>query len=195
MGGVLATGAARTVVDLARWGSLATAVAAADHALRHRLCTRAAIADEVSAVPVGAPGRRAAALVRDFADPAAMSPGESLSRVQMYVLNIPRPRLQVRVADEDGLVGYTDFGWEGVFGEFDGRVKYGVPDGATAEEAAEVLWSEKRREDRLRRQGAVVRWTWSVARRPDLLRERLATVGVRPQARSLWFDLGARRAG
>ena len=79
-----------------------------------------------------------------LADPLSMSPGESLSRVQMFLLNLPRPELQQEIRDAEGLVGVVDFGWDGVVGEFDGKVKYrstrartaGVRRGALAGEAA-----------------------------------------------------------
>lgn len=160
LNGLLVTPVARTVVGIARHGSLVTAVAAADHALRHGMCTAGQIADEVTAIPHRAAGRVRAALTRDLADPLSMSPGESLSRVQMFRHNLPRPTLQVEVHDELGLVGVADFGWKGIVGEFDGRTKYRVPEGAHADEAGEVLWREKRREDRLRRQLLVARWVW-----------------------------------
>lgn len=189
--GILVTPVPRTVVDLARTCSLASAVAAADHALRHRLCTQEELAAEVASIAARTRGRRAAALVRDLADPMSMSVGESLSRVQMFLLDLPRPRLQVEQRDEAGLIGYTDFGWPGVAGEFDGRVKYGVPDGADARQAGEVLWAEKLREDRLRRRVRVARWVWSVASSAPALGGVLAEVGIRSQPRSTWFDLGA----
>ncbi len=192
--GLLVTPVARTVVDLARTGSLATAVAAADHALRHRLCTPVELAAEVTAVRPRSRGRSAATLVRDLADPASMSAGESLSRVQMFLLNLPRPQLQVEQEDDAGLIGLTDFGWPGVAGEFDGRVKYRVPEGADPQSAGEVVWAEKRREDRLRRRVLVARWVWSVAMDRPALARVLAEVGVRPQPRCTWFDLGARSA-
>jgi hypothetical protein len=194
VGGVQVTRVARTLVDLARTASLVTAVAAADHALRHGLCTVRQLAEEVDAVVPGTRGRRAAALVRDLADPASMSAGESLSRVQMFLLDLPRPRLQVEHHDDAGLIGVTDFGWQGVAGEFDGRVKYRVPEGADARTAGEVLWAEKRREDRLRRRVRVARWVWSTALHPPGLARVLAEVGIRPQPRCTWFDLGSRSA-
>ena len=64
------------------------------------------------------------------------------------------------IYDIQGLVGYADFGWLPlkVLGEFDGRIKYG----ATGVDAAEAVWREKKREDRLRALGfEVVRWTWA----------------------------------
>lgn len=180
---------ARTVIDLARTEELPDAVAAADHALHHRLCTRADLVAELERVPVGARGRARAALVVDFAEPGAMSVGESMSRVQMFRLNVPRPRLQVRVEDDVGLVGYCDFGWEGVMGEFDGRTKYGVEEGATSEQVAEVLWREKRREDRIRATGRrMARWVWADAARPSQLVRILGAQGIRPVPRNQWFD-------
>ena len=189
--GLLVTPVARTVVDLARTGSLFTAVAASDHALRHGLCSVEELAAEVASIPPGGAGRVRAALVRDLSDPLSMSPGESLSRVQMFRLNLPRPVLQHPLADEHGLIGVVDFWWEGVVGEFDGRVKYRVPEGASAEEAAAILWAEKKREDRLRPQAAVARWVWVDALHSQRLSTILARAGVRPVARPRWFDLGS----
>ncbi len=193
--GIRVTSVARTVVDLARTGSLPSAVAAADHALRHGLCTRAELAAEVMLLPDGLRGRRSAVLVRDLADPLSMSAGESLSRVQMFLLNLPRPVLQRRHEDERGIIGDVDFDWDGVVGEFDGRVKYRVDDGADPAAAGEVVWREKVREDRLRRRNRVARWTWAEALHRERLQSVLGAVGIRPQPRSTWFDLGGRRAG
>ncbi len=193
--GILVTSAARTVVDLARTETLHTAVAAADHALRHTLCSHEDLRAEVDVLPRGAHGRTAARLVLDLADPGAMSPGESLSRTQMFLLDLPRPLLQVEHADECGLIGVVDFDWPGVVGEFDGKVKYRIAPGASAEEAGEVLWREKQREDRLRRRVRVARWTWAVAKEPRALAKVLAEVGIRATARNTWFDLApAKRA-
>jgi hypothetical protein len=188
--GVRLTSVARTVVDLARTGSLATAVAAADHALRHGLCTRRELDEEVDAVLPRVRGRVAARLAVQLADPLSMSPGESLSRVQMFLLNLPRPVLQDEVYDEDGLVGYADFGWPGVVGEFDGRVKYRVGSGDDGD-PEEVLWREKQREDRLRRHRRVVRWTWSTALDRMRLGRLLASAGIRSLPVNTWVDLRA----
>lgn len=185
--GLLVTSVARTVVDLARTSSLMSAVAAADHALRHGLCSREDLVDEVDAVKPRVRGRRTARLVVALADPLSMSPGESLSRVQMFLLNLPRPTLQQEVNDSDGLIGFVDFGWEGVVGEFDGKVKYRLPDGADPREATEILWREKAREDRLRRRSRVARWTWSVALERNRLAGVLAQHGIRSQPTSTWL--------
>jgi hypothetical protein len=191
--GIRVTGVARTVVDLARTGSLASGVAAADHAVRHGLCTLADLRAEVDAVPPRVRGRPAAGLMAELADADSMSAGESLSRVQMFRLGLPRPRLQVPHDDELGLIGLVDFDWGGVVGEFDGRVKYKVPPDADPQEAAEIVWREKKREDRLRVGSRVARWTWEVALDRDRLGRVLAAQGVRPSPRTSWFDLGALR--
>ncbi|MDT0214051.1 hypothetical protein Q9R29_09145 [Rothia sp. ARF10] len=164
-------------------------VAAADFALHRELCRREDLVTELDGVPAGARGRARAALVVNLAEAGAMSVGESMSRVQMFRLNIPRPSLQVRVDDADGLVGYCDFGWEGVMGEFDGRFKYGLTDGAGREQVAEVLWREKRREDRIRARGhRMARWVWADAARPRRMVEILGAQGIRPTQRNTWFD-------
>jgi hypothetical protein len=191
--GIRVTGVARTVADLARSASLPSAVAAADHALRHGLCTVADLAAEADAVPARARGRPLAALVAELADGDSMSPGESLSRVQMFRLGLPRPRLQVEHVDEAGRIGFVDFDWDGVVGEFDGKLKYRVPPGADPQEAAEIVWLEKRREDRLRVGSRVARWTYDIALDRDRLGRVLAAQGVLPVARPSWFDLDASR--
>ena len=191
--GVAVTGVARTVVDLARTGSLPSAVAAADHALRHELCSLADLRAEADAVPPRVRGRPAAMLVADLADAGSMSVGESLSRVQMFRLGVPRPRLQVPHDDDQGLIGVVDFDWDEVVGEFDGKVKYKVPPGADPQEAAEIVWREKKREDRLRVGSRVARWTWEVALDRGRLAQVLAAQGVCPSPRASWFDLGALR--
>lgn len=192
--GVQVTPAARTVIDLARWATLDTAVAAADHALRTGLCTRAQLEAEAAALPRGARGRATARLVVDLADGLSDSAGESLSRLQMFRANFPRPALQRHYGDERGSIGYVDFDFAAVIGEFDGRTKYRVPDGASPAEAGEIVWREKKREDRLRRHKPVVRWVWSTARDTAALARLLMGHGVRPLPKSTWIDLGRRPA-
>lgn len=189
--GLVVTSVARTIVDLARTGTLHDAVTAADHALRHGFCTEADLLGEVASVPARGHGRGAAALVAELADGRSMSPGESLSRVQMFVLRLPRPELQVAYHDDQGHVGDADFGWKGVVGEFDGRLKYRVPPGGSPRDVERVVWAEKRREDRLRRQARVARWVWAEAVQKHRLAAILAQVGITPERRSAWFDLGA----
>lgn len=187
--GLPVTPLARTLIDLARTECLPDAVAAADHALHHHLCSREELFAELELVPAGARGRVQAALVADFAEAGAMSVGESLSRVQMFRLNIPRPTLQVPIEDEGGLIGVGDFGWEGVVGEFDGRMKYRVREGMSPEQIEQTLWSEKAREDRIRAKGnKMARWVWADATRPMQMVAKLEAQGIRRQPRNTWFD-------
>lgn len=193
--GLNVTSVVRTVIDLGRTEDLHDAVAAADCALHVGLCTRAALEEELDGLDPGVPGRARARLVLDLADGRSMSVGESLSRVQMFRLNLPRPELQVEVRDADGLVGYCDFGWEDVMGEFDGRRKYGIRDGMDPKEVERILWNEKRREDRIRATDRkMARWVWADALRPSQMARILAVQGIRPSAVNTWFtdELAAR---
>ncbi|NNM48087.1 hypothetical protein [Knoellia koreensis] len=192
--GLRVTSPARTVVDLARCTGFTSALAAADHALREELCTPEDLVAALDALPRRASGLRVSETVVRLADPRSMSVGESLSRAQMFLHNLPRPELQVAWEHEEGLIGYTDFGWDEVVGEFDGKVKYGAE--LSAGDPAGVVWREKLREDRLRARGArVARWVWREAVHPEGMVARLAAQGIRPQRRNTWFDAGEAEAG
>jgi hypothetical protein len=93
---------------------------------------------------------------------------------------------QVVITDADRFVARVDFVVEGVVLEFDGEVKYGrVRDRSDEQpdDPAEVLWLEKRREDRVRRLGyPFERVIWSELDRPGLLGARIRA--ARPARRS-----------
>jgi hypothetical protein len=187
--GLRVTTPERTVVDLARTGSFVSALTAADFALRHRLTTADNLFEQAREIPPRARGRGVARLIAELADGRAMSAGESLSRAQMFLLNLPRPDLQVRKEDDRGLIGYADFGWDRVVGEFDGKLKYRVPPDADPGEAGRVLWLEKKREDRIRATGVrVARWVYADAIEPAGMARRLAEQGILPQPRNTWLD-------
>lgn len=192
--GVRATAPARTVIDLARTEPFETALCAADHALRHGLCSSHDLARAAAAVAPRVRGRPAAQVVAALADARAMSAGESFSRARMFQLDLPRPDLQVPLEDEDGPFGQGDFGWPGVVGEFDGRRKYAVPDGTDVETAERVLWAEKRREDRIRRCSRLARWVWRDVVEVTPMARVLAEQGIRPVPRPVWVDLARRPA-
>lgn len=112
-----------------------------------------------------------------MADAGADGPGESRSRWLFWKHGIPAPVTQYAVHDADGaLVGTCDWGWpgHGLLGEFDGRVKYGrlVPTGQTP---GDVVFAEKRREDRLREVTGfgMVRLVWSDLDRPRSVADRI----------------------
>lgn len=185
----LVTGLERTLTDLARHASFVSAVAAIDHGLKdgitsahgciHVGCDREDLLDRLRRER-NSRGRSRALAAISFADPLSGSPGESLSRVQMHRLGFASPLLQSRVEHTSGGgADYPDFEWEGAYGEFDCGRKYfrtGNPAGLSA---GEVVWNEKRREDRLRMNGkAVARWTWEDAWNPPRLRAILLSAGV-----------------
>jgi hypothetical protein len=178
--GLLCTGVARTVVDLARSGGLVAGLVAADAALRARLVDRDELERELAGAGVGR-GIRDARLVVAHANPRAESPGESLSRARMIEHGLVLPVLQHELRDDRGLAGRVDFWWPGVrvVGEFDGLVKYGADAGV----AVNAVWEEKRREDRLRRLvTGLVRWTWDDAWRAGPMVQLLRHAGVQSSA-------------
>ena len=171
-----ATSVSRTLVDCAREWSLTDSVIAIDAALHELKVDRAELHRAVLAGThrVGIAG---AARALELADGRAESPLESRGRLAMLSVGLPRPELQVEIHDDAGFIGRVDAWYEdaGVAVEFDGRVKYDEPWRAPGE----VLWKEKRREDRMRDAGArVVRvvsddlgpaWTQKAARIRSLL--------------------------
>ena len=80
------------------------------------------------------------------------SVGETRSLYLFWRQGLPRPELQFEVYDENGcLIAVLDFVWhrERVFGEFDGKVKYGrlLRKG---EDPGDAVFREKKREDLVR---------------------------------------------
>lgn len=159
------------------------------------LCSWADLHREYLAIPRRGCGRKNARLILDLADAGGASPGESLSRLQLFRANMPRPILLKDFRDNRGLIGYTDFYWpeagrRGVVGEFDGHVKYKIDHARSSADVEEALWHEKKREDRLRKQCDVARWTWAVAEELPALVRYLGEHGIWPRTRNNWFDGG-----
>jgi hypothetical protein len=174
------TSAARTLVDCAREWDLVDAVIAMDDAVHRGLVGESALRDVVLGQRHWE-GIAGAARAVGLTDGRAESPLESRGRVQIVTSGLPVPELQVELWDDGGFIGRVD-GWyedAAVALEFDGAVKYLDPrDGRSP---GEVLWREKRREDRLRATGVrLVRLArpdmgagWSSSRRR--LRDLLAS--------------------
>lgn len=158
--GVRVTAVTRTVLDLIRSLPFRDGVVVADAALHRRVTADAELLDTLAGQRRW-PGVRQARRVLAFADARSESVGESASRVVHHELGLPPAELQVAVHDAEGFVGRSDFGWEDqrTVGEFDGKTKYGVDNAAT--DTGDILWREKKREDRLRGAGReVARWRW-----------------------------------
>ena len=182
--GVAITRPARTAVDIARRTDFARGLAATDSCLRAGT-TRVEL-QAVMEFCSSWPGARSASRAVSAADGRAANPGESLSRAVLIEVGLAPTSLQHEVRDSSGLVGFADFGWEErlTLGEFDGRLKYAVPPGADAEEAARVVWAEKRREDRFRGVGyEVVRWGWEDLFNPTRLAARILAAFARADGR------------
>ncbi|HEU5224125.1 MAG TPA: hypothetical protein VFU07_10685 [Candidatus Lumbricidophila sp.] len=190
--GVEVTTLVRTLVDVAASEPLLRSVAALDAALHaalaaprpHRMTLDRAILHAELDNLRPRRGYRAAERAIVFADARAESVGESLSRVRMYELGFVLPDLQVRFAGvNDGRDAVVDFFWKNLrlAGEFDGREKYTRGQDASAEATpGDIVWSEKRREDALRRTAvdSVARWGWSDAISPVAFSNLLRAYGV-----------------
>ena len=116
-------------------------------------------------------------------DARSESVGESRCRVVLHELGYA-PRPQVLLSDAAGVFARLDFEIEDISTvvEFDGRIKYGklVPEGHSA---SDVLWEEKRREDRIRATGRqVVRLTWADLEHPHRIRALLVAAAARAAA-------------
>ncbi|SSC24096.1 Hypothetical protein KLENKIAIHU_2703, partial [Klenkia terrae] len=146
-GAYLLTGAARTVVDVARTWSEVDAVAAADAALLRGLTTKAELLATLDrhATVAGTPAVRR---VLDLADGRAESWLETCGRLAFAAGGLPPFVPQVEIWLDGELLKVVD-GWYPEIAlavEFDGLTKYR----GTAEEARRTIAEEKRVEDLLR---------------------------------------------
>ncbi|GGL04345.1 hypothetical protein JOE58_001349 [Curtobacterium luteum] len=177
-----------TVADLAISFELRLSVPALDVALAAG-CVLADVRTEIEARGA-VHGRHRAAVALELADGASGSPGESVARVALDEVGAPRPVLQRASHDDAGFIGRVDFWFpeQGVVLEFDGRTKYVDPAlRRPGMSAADVVVTEKRREDRLRRHREVRgfgRFGWDEANDLDALRAVLRGVGVPTAPRS-----------
>ncbi|NYF11579.1 hypothetical protein HDC94_002735 [Leifsonia sp. AK011] len=185
--GLDVTTMARTLIDVGRTQRLSTSVAMMDAALslatdgspiRTRV-TRPELIDELSQGSARGQSRCADAV--ELADGASGSAGESLSRVGIHLLGLPKPQLQHEFRDERGRI-VVDFWWPefGLVGEFDGVGKYQRDEFRKGRTPGEVVVDEKLREDRLRALGPhVTRWGWVVASSLPALEAHLRSAGLR----------------
>lgn len=178
--GLLLTGVARTLVDLAAQASFASGVATIDHALRREWVTK----DELRAVVAGLMpfrGSRKASAAIEFSTHLSDSVSESVSLVNMARWRFPVPVLQQKFLHPSGRCYFTDFWWPRwrLIGETDGRIKYDDPVYLRGRTPAQALWDEKQREDWLRSEvNGFGRWPWEVSNEATALGRRLIRLGL-----------------
>ena len=174
---------ALAVIGTAMVHGVEAGVVAADAALHRGLVTAAELdawLDTLARRPGIAVARRAAAA----AEPLTESVGETRARLLLRSMpGIPpvTPQYPFRDHPDDLPWGFGDLlVGERLLVEVDGRLKYRAAEGSTTREVEEIVWREKRREDRIRRHGGgmvVVRVVWhdldSPARFRTLIREGL----------------------
>ncbi len=171
----------RTALDVARFESFRDAVGSVDWAISRKTAgatTREALAEELRRWHPRV-GARHLRHVVSFASPLSDSFGESRARAAISQLGFALPVQQAEFRDEEGSM-FTDFFWPSVnvVAEFDGKVKY-TSEEFTGGDPAEVVWREKQREDRLRRQVAtVVRIISSDLAHPERLERLLLAAKV-----------------
>jgi very-short-patch-repair endonuclease len=181
--GIEVTAPVRTALDLARSLPHEAAVVALDAALHAGLLAHSDLRVRLFDI-AGSPGSRSAARAVAFADGRSESVGESRSRVLLHRWGLAPSALQFQVRRDDGTVlGRTDFAWEDrrVVGEFDGRIKYGrlLRPG---QDAGDVVFEEKRREDAIRDEGwGVIRWAWDELGVPHRFANRVRRSLERPR--------------
>lgn len=166
--GMVVTALPRTVIDTARISPFEPSVVVADAAARADAKVKDIALTRLNEMRDW-PGSRNAGAVVEFADGRSESVGESRGRVLIQRAGLPRPELQYEVRDRKGeLIGRADYAFteQLTLGEFDGKHKY-MASYRSGEEPGDVVWREKRREDRLRHEGfEVVRFTWAELDRP-----------------------------
>lgn len=185
--GLWVTSVASTALDIALSSTFAPAVVTLDWALWRKNAARVAVADIHRELDARNPryGRRHAEAAIGFATHLSDSFGESMTRAVIHELGYPTPELQVRFSDRQGNMD-VDYFWRGYgkVGEFDGAAKYLRPAYSSELSPSEIVWREKKREDRLRKQcNGVIRIIWSETRNPRLLDAQLQEFGLEPSLR------------
>ena len=182
--GYAVTNLARTAIDVAFATPFTQAVGSVDWCI-HRKNSKATSKEPLAQELRTFEGRRGIKLARSvvaFASPLSDSFGESQCRAVIHLMGFAAPQLQVEFHDSQGTMA-VDFYWPAVrvAAEFDGKQKYTVAE-YTGDHPEEVVWREKKRQDRLLRQIAGV--------------ERLITADVSNPARlvAILSDAGIPRS-
>lgn len=177
--GIHCTDILHTAVDLTRALSPAKGLAVADGAMSpfQGGDVQRSTAEQVLDGQVSSRGRARARWAWANADERSESPGESVSRAVIGWCGFETPQLQAEFSYE-GSHDRADFFFPSsrAIGEADGWAKYDLDD---PDAAAQRLADEKRREDRLRRNGhPIARWNLGDAWKVDPLRSALLAADV-----------------
>lgn len=168
------TNLARTAIDTARASSFEAGVVVADAAFARDPDGQRLALERLNTMRDWAGARQAGSVV-EFADGRSESVGESRCRVCFREAGLPRPKLQYEVrTPQHRFVGRSDYYFEEfrTLGEFDGKGKY-LRDLGGGQNAGDVVWREKKREDRLRELGFEVgRVVWAELDKPGLVGHR-----------------------
>jgi hypothetical protein len=149
--GMPVVGVARAVIEAASILGTESALVSADSSLHKALCTPEELHARFAACHHW-PGSQKIHIVLNRMDGRHESPGETRSAYLFWRQGLPQPEPQWEIYDHHGiLVACVDFAWPwlGVFGEFDGAVKYGklLKPGQSPEDA---VIAEKDRENLVR---------------------------------------------
>jgi hypothetical protein len=176
--GIPVTSLPRTAIDTARTSSFEAGVIVADAAYARDPTVQRNALERLDTMRDWS-GARQAGSVLEFADGSSESVGESRCRVCFREAGLPRPRLQHEVRTPNGkLVGRSDYYFEEfrTLGEFDGKGKY-LRDLKPGDNPGDVVWREKKREDRLRDLGFHVgRVVWAELDKPGLVGNRFRQI-------------------
>jgi very-short-patch-repair endonuclease len=171
------------------------ALVAADRALHDKRST----VDELAVAAAHAPGVVARVRGRELlrlVDPLCESVGETRTRLILHGAGLAfQSQAPIREADSR-VFAFADFLVEGaVVVEFDGRLKYRADSNGTAD-AGDVVWMEKRREDRIRALGfEVVRIIWSDLNHPDRVVTKIRAALARARRREANAAVDVRSSG
>jgi len=168
-GGLLVIREDRAVVEACTQMSIEAGLCIVDSALRRDQVTGDKLM-RLGSLFRDWPASRRARLAVSLGDGRAATVGESRSRYLFWRFGVPAPELQFEVRTGSGtLLGTADFAWEHYrhLGEFDGRRKY-TRDLEEGEDAGQVVFREKRREDAMRGEDlGMSRLIWSELEPPS----------------------------
>lgn len=179
LGGILVTGRATTVVDIARSRHHIIGFTLANAALRQDPTLSLDLLADSNENRPSTRGRRHARWVLANATALPETPLEAMSLAVLLWLGFEQPALQVEFPYSGG-VDRVDFWWEGrrMVGESDGDLKY---DGSLGIEPADAIRAEKERDRRLLRSAdGIAHWGWRDVVLVSPLRAEVLRAGLRP---------------